>query len=820
MNPLPTHTPVLFPWATVAGLGVGVAMLALLPAGELRRGAIGRWWGQLAVALTTLALAMFSEAVTRGWVLSQAHLLLAYAPWKGAPLPAESGFSNPLLTDAALQGYPWLAYTCRAFGEGRVPLWVSQSYAGAPFVGPAMTAVFSPLTWAACLAPLPWATVALALLKMVSCGLGMAALARALGATRPAAAVVAVAGTLNPFLVVWLENASDSVAAAAPWVLAATVRASETPSRRAVAGLALTMGWLFVAGQPQTAFAVAVCAAVLGLALAARHQHRWRVVAALAVAAVAGAAVAAAQLVPFVEYLRESRVYAERAARAVNVSYTPARALVTAVAPDFFGNPASGPTILLANAHAQPTNYVEQVAYPGVTLLVLAGVGLACGRRRAVLSVAGIGAVALALKFGAPGALQVASTLPLLRVSPLGRFGLAWMLAVAALAALGLHALTRRDAPPALGRVLAGACSVLVLAGTLCAAWLWLERHGLRATGLWRPTVMHCAALLGVGTIVAALALARARQALPAVAFAVSVSVVLAAELLAFGRGFRPMTPPALVYPPHAAIDAMRSDDGLFRVAGWGSALLPNTHLVYGLSQYRGYDGMNQRRYGALVDASVGREWDLWMDRPFQDSPVLDLLNVKYVLAPPGTPVESPRLQRVGTFDGADLQVNTRVLPRAWLVEQHVVAGDAEAVRLLASGALDPRRTVVLPPETGSGLFSGHAADSPAAREDGPDPNSGVQVLAYRDEEVTLEVTAPAPRWLVLSDLYYPGWEARLDGQPVPILRANHAFRAVRVPAGRHRVQFAYHPASVRAGAAVSLATLLALAALAWRSPS
>jgi uncharacterized membrane protein YfhO len=113
----------------------------------------------------------------------------------------------------------------------------------------------------------------------------------------------------------------------------------------------------------------------------------------------------------------------------------------------------------------------------------------------------------------------------------------------------------------------------------------------------------------------------------------------------------------------------------------------------------------------------------------------------------------------------------------------------------------------------------------PAAPENRPDPVFGVpvfgvDVLEYRDEQVTLDVTAPSPRWLVLSDLHYPGWEATLDGRPVPILRANHAFRAVRVPAGRHRVRFAYDPASVRTGAVLSFSALLALAALAWRSPS
>ena len=65
---------------------------------------------------------------------------------------------------------------------------------------------------------------------------------------------------------------------------------------------------------------------------------------------------------------------------------------------------------------------------------------------------------------------------------------------------------------------------------------------------------------------------------------------------------------------------------------------------------------------------------------------------------------------------------------------------------------------------------------------------------------------------LVLSDLYYPGWRAVVDGRPADILRANYLMRAVAVPAGRHTVGFVYEPASFKAGIAASLAGGLAIA--------
>jgi hypothetical protein len=63
--------------------------------------------------------------------------------------------------------------------------------------------------------------------------------------------------------------------------------------------------------------------------------------------------------------------------------------------------------------------------------------------------------------------------------------------------------------------------------------------------------------------------------------------------------------------------------------------------------------------------------------------------------------------------------------------------------------------------------------------------------------------------YLILSDAWYPGWQATLDGQPVPILRANGMFRAVHVPPGQHEIVFTYRSKPFEIGTAVSIACLL-----------
>ncbi len=81
----------------------------------------------------------------------------------------------------------------------------------------------------------------------------------------------------------------------------------------------------------------------------------------------------------------------------------------------------------------------------------------------------------------------------------------------------------------------------------------------------------------------------------------------------------------------------------------------------------------------------------------------------------------------------------------------------------------------------------------------------------YAPERVEIEVTAEAPGYLVLTDAWYPGWEATVDGVPASIYRADLLFRAVAVRAGKHRVVFDFRPMSLRVGAGISLGGLLGL---------
>ena len=96
-----------------------------------------------------------------------------------------------------------------------------------------------------------------------------------------------------------------------------------------------------------------------------------------------------------------------------------------------------------------------------------------------------------------------------------------------------------------------------------------------------------------------------------------------------------------------------------------------------------------------------------------------------------------------------------------------------------------------------------------------PEPTNSqineAKIIEYTPNKVTIETNSDAPKLLFLSDNYYPGWIATIDGIETPILVADYTFRAVGVPAGSHKVIFLYDPLSFKVGLGISIFALIIL---------
>ncbi len=166
----------------------------------------------------------------------------------------------------------------------------------------------------------------------------------------------------------------------------------------------------------------------------------------------------------------------------------------------------------------------------------------------------------------------------------------------------------------------------------------------------------------------------------------------------------------------------------------------------------------------------------------------------------------SERLDLTPAFmsDTVAVWENKNRLPRALVVHQADVVGDKTAFERMNQGPFSPQRVVL--------LSEGESLTVTANL----DPSwTSAQVTQYGPEQVDITAETPTAGYLLLTDSWYPGWIATVDGQPAPIYRADLIFRAVPIGPGRHAIQFVYRPISLIVGAGISIAGLIGTAAVA-----
>jgi hypothetical protein len=219
--------------------------------------------------------------------------------------------------------------------------------------------------------------------------------------------------------------------------------------------------------------------------------------------------------------------------------------------------------------------------------------------------------------------------------------------------------------------------------------------------------------------------------------------------------------------------------------------------MVFGIEDINGFNSLQSRRYTDYLfgldegDVSYGLLGD---DRLLRsESPVLNSLNVRYVIVPAAAPLRvGAGLRRIWADADAIVYENTLAYPRAFFAESVRVMTEAAAIRrAVTADGFDGRRLALV-----------EAAEIPAVSAGSKDDR--VTVTARSANRMSLECETASPRFLVLSEMYLPGWNATVDGAVTPIYRTNYLFRGVVVPAGRHSVTLSYRPRSVLAGAAIS----------------
>ena len=222
------------------------------------------------------------------------------------------------------------------------------------------------------------------------------------------------------------------------------------------------------------------------------------------------------------------------------------------------------------------------------------------------------------------------------------------------------------------------------------------------------------------------------------------------------------------------------------------SALQPNTGLPYHVPYVFEYGYITIKNYKDLLYRARYLP-------SIMDSGIIDMLGGKLIFS--YNKLEHPKLQLLSAKE-IRIYKNTAALPDAWLVHRVKQLPAQATVDYLAGPDFDPRQEVVLEdgvtlPENGPAGRDLYFRELPVQRAD--------------TDRYRIDTESAGPGWLVNNDIYFPGWNARLDNQRINIYKADYILKAVPVPAGTHQVEFIYQPVSFYGGLIVTLLTLLSV---------
>jgi hypothetical protein len=759
--------------------------------------------GLAVIGLVLLPFAVLGRALLPGRVLSPADILLVFPPW--SIVAPGLRMANSLLTDVTFMFHPWLIYAGREVGEGRFPLWNPQTFTGSPFFANPQTALLFPLTWLAFLLPPPLAVTLISILKFSIAGAGTYVFLRLLEVRRGPALVGAVAFMFNAALVTWVQWAVGTAMAMLPWLFAATEHLRRSGRRPAVALLALTVALSLLGGYLQITAVAVLAAGAWAATRTGRAPHSLPFLGAWALGVTLGGLVAAVQLLPFLEYSRLSSVYAYRS-QWMPVMAAPAHAAVALLMPRYFGTPVD-------RDFWGYWNYNEIAGAVGLVPWLALPAALLAWRRPGTRFFLAMTALAGVLCYDTPGITETLGGLPPLSLMITFRLVIFLAFGLSVLCAFGLDALAAR-APGRGRRAVAVAAGFVVVAGLALAA-IAQDAGILARTRPSLPVAWQFGVFLGLLALSALAALWLLRSgATPGWRGAAAASAALAGLQLASAADlavrYNPVIETRLFYPPappalgHVQVET--SKEGGRVMFGIGK----NMGMLYGLSEVTGYDGMTPRLVeqiispagagGLLASGSVNATVD-W------GSPLFDLLGVRRLIVPGDVDRLAPHFTM--EYDGPDARVfvNPRAMPRAFVVGGARCVDEEQGLETMLAGRVDFRREVLLS-DCAAQAARGDAGPAIVAslpRADaGPVAPAHAEIRAARPDTVVVGVQTAAPAWLVLTDTWFPGWQVTVDGQEQALWRANHAFRAVRVPSGAHEVVFRYRPTSLLAGLALS----------------
>lgn len=698
--------------------------------------------------------------------------------------------------DFLYQNYPFRVFAATSMAAGQLPLWNPYTFNGMPFLADIQTAVFylpmTALMFAVSDGQLHFYWLELVIvLHVLLAGAGMYALARSFALDRFPALFAGAAYMLSGFMLAHaIHQQIVTLAAWYPLILLLFRKTLRDARWRWVFATGLALGHSTLAGFPQLTLFLYLFLLFFFVFEMALSYPRTRIFSAPALHSAARAAavvvisvaIAAFQLLPTIELSPLSQRAEITYEKSTEGSLSPGQ-LLTLVYPKFFGT---------SDAHSYAYrgpgpywHYWETCVYLGILPLLLASMALSLWRRnRYVPFFAGLFVFAIIFALGSKGLLHrfffdAVPGFHLFR-NP-ARMGVLAAFAASVLSGFTLQYLMAERREPRITRgmnlTLAGAAAagvaigLLVLTGFLNGTFPFLRDAKVLSE---IRTGLHAGLLfIALSGAVLMMLLHRWKPVLAGAA----LLLVFLADILVFGG--RQISSPA---SPEAYRDQMKpllkflkaqGEKEIFRVNSrtTGAMVLDrNQGMIDRIFMMEGYTPLVLQR----------------ANLPFgSDEKLFDLLNVKYKTVREGR--------------GATLVAHESYLPRAFFVRTvHVARSERELLGYIQGPEFLHRSVAVVEKDPAFTLTPG---DNGARME--------ATITRYSNNDITVSTSTERDGFLVLSEMHYPGWTARVDGASTELYRTDYNLRGLYVPAGEHRIDLRFEPESFRNGSILSGLTLL-----------
>ncbi|MGQ9461781.1 MAG: hypothetical protein ACUVRR_01775 [Candidatus Fervidibacter sp.] len=796
--------------------------------------------GASVCALIFLPTLLLWSVTFGGKTLAPVDLLLVMSPWKhfaAEKFPQFRAVKAPLL-DVVQQYFPWRKFFAETLRQGELPLWNPFMFCGTSFVGNCMSAIFYPLNLIFVKLPVEVAFGWVAWLHLILVGVFTFGFLRQF--VSPLASLTgSISFQLCGFFVAWLAYLPLLCTAvwlpAALWAYEVSCRSHARTSAFVLSSLSLGMALL--AGHPQIGFYVlwsfAVYVALRTISCWKLEIGDWKRSLRYGIfSLLLGVAVGAPQLLPLTEMARIS--FRSGSNEPFFADKFPVDQFIRLFLPSFFGDWRSGTHFIWDFARF---NFVERTAYPGIVPFLLAFWGIAYWRamkkRQKALLLSGVVFAATGLaaasiptvhRYMALGLPGVQAFTGISRATFLFDFG------IAVLCSVGIEALKNYNERFVLqSSVLALAVPLVLMA--ICVS------HGVTAHAeiAFHPLmkdftlnqIYRWLVLTVLGTFFILLAsrlssispprfptparLLIKHIALYALPFAVAV------DLFSFAWGQNPEAEREMAFFETPSIRWLKRNLGMQRFIAVGTDAIKhwtpsNTLMVYRLRDAQGSDSLITMRTFKFLQS-----WDKNspLHRAFAvrnfDSPLLDLMAVRYIVAAEPLSTEEQRGLRLVRAGDLWIYENGDALPRAFAVNVWQWVGSSEeALGKIKAPNLDLSKTAILEGERSKASRVQKAHDK------------FVNPTEFQDDinRLSVKVELSEPAALVIVDGAYPGWkvlgrEAKNEkwDQLTPLV-CNYAFRAVLLPPGKWQVVWVYFPSSVVVGLFLNFVAVSVMTAL------